>query len=228
MRESSLTQLQTEAFTAEREWMAEGIPVLSAAISLPRPIPADSRVTRRIQRYYQLQSRAFLRYCESWLLPVAAAECRAALEASTPLPNFRAELTYQVTYNQGGLWSLYTQSRETGIPGRTLLTRWGDTWDLAAGYPIPLGDFFTGERRWKKRLLSAAAAEIERQERAGIAQYHEGWARKLRHQFNPRHYYLTENGLTFFYPMYAIAPAAEGIPAFTMPYGEAGPHLPRA
>ena len=69
-------------------------------------------------------------------------EYRAALAASLPLPHFRAELTYQVTYNDGGLWSLYTQSRESGFSGRPTLLRHGDTWDLTSGYPVPLSAFF--------------------------------------------------------------------------------------
>ena len=30
---------------------------------------------------------------------------------------------------------------------------------------------------------------------------------------------VTEEGLAFFYPMYAIAPAVEGLPTFLLPYG---------
>ena len=98
-----LTQLHTEAMTTEREWTVEEIPVLTAAVSLPEPVPAADRTSRRIRRYYQLQCRSFLRYCETYLLPLAAEEYQAALAASQPLPRLRAELTYQVTYNEGGL-----------------------------------------------------------------------------------------------------------------------------
>ena len=131
-----LTQLHTEAMTTEREWTVEEIPVLTAAVSLPEPVPAADRTSRRIRRYYQLQCRSFLRYCETYLLPLAAEEYQAALAASQPLPRLRAELTYQVTYNEGGLWSLYTQSREQGPGGQVSLLRRGDTWDLASGGPV--------------------------------------------------------------------------------------------
>ena len=223
-----LTQLHTEPFGAEREWEVEGIPVLSASVSLPQPVPAADKVSRRIRRYYQAQCRAFLRYCEKTLLPQAAAEYRAALAASAPLPHFRAELSYRVTYNGGGLWSLYTQSREVTLPGRTLLSRWGDTWDLAAGYPVPLKAFFPGVRSWKGTLLAFAAGEIARQEAAGVARYHDHWRQALRRHFNPQNYYLTEDGLAFFYPMYAIAPAVEGTPVFTLPFGTPGLRQPAA
>lgn len=211
-----LTELRAEPFAAEREWTVEGIPVLTAAVELPQPLDADA-VSRRIRRYYQAQCKAFLRYCERWLFPQAEAEYRAALAASAPLPCFRAELGYRVTYNSDGLWSLYTQSRE--VTGHTLLTRRGDTWDLAAGYPVPLSAFFPARSLWRRQLLALAAEDIQRQERAGIARYDPEWRKKLR-RFNSRNYYLTEEGLTYFFPMYAIAPAAEAIPAFTLPYGE--------
>ena len=211
-----LTELRAEPFAAEREWTVEGIPVLTAAVELPQPLDADT-VSRRIRRYYQAQCKAFLRYCERWLFPQAEAEYRAALAASAPLPCFRAELGYRVTYNSDGLWSLYTQSRE--VTGHTLLTRRGDTWDLAAGYPVPLSAFFPARSLWRRQLLALAAEDIQRQERAGIARYDPEWRKKLR-RFNSRNYYLTEEGLTYFFPMYAIAPAAEAIPAFTLPYGQ--------
>lgn len=213
-----LTELHTEAFTAEREWAVDGIPVLTAAVSLPTPVPADNAVSRRIQRYYRLQCRSYLRYCERFLLPLAAEEYHAALSISAPLPCFRAELSYCVTYNESGLWSLYTQSKETTLPGRTLLLRYGDTWDLASGYPIPLSAFFPPRDRWKRRLLALAAEEIQRQLSAGTALYREDWRRRLRRSFNSRNYYLTAGGLAFFFPMYALAPAVEGIPVFTVPY----------
>ena len=82
-----LTQLHTEPFGAEREWEVEGIPVLSAAVSLPQPVPAADKVSRRVRRYYQAQCRAFLRYCEKSLLPQAEAEYRSALASSGPLPS---------------------------------------------------------------------------------------------------------------------------------------------
>ena len=212
-----LTELHTASFAAEREWTVEGIPVLTASVEVPQPQGTDA-VSRRIRRYYQTQCRAYLRYCQRWLLPQAEAEYRAALAASAPLPCFRAELGYRVTYNSGGLWSLYTQSRE--ITGHTLLTRRGDTWDLTAGYPIALSAFFPARAPWRRQLLALAAEDIQRQERSGVARYDPDWRKKLRRRFNPRNYYLTDEGLTYFFPMYTIAPAAEVIPAFTLPYGQ--------
>ena len=67
MARDSLAELHTEPFAAEREWTVEDIPVLTASVTVPRPAPAADRVSRRIYRYYQLQCRSYLRYCERWL-----------------------------------------------------------------------------------------------------------------------------------------------------------------
>ena len=150
-----LTQLHIESFTGEREWTVEELPVLSAAFSLPHPTDSG-RTAARIRRYYQLQGQSFLRYCERFLLPCVAAEARLALESSRPLPMVHAELNYTITYNEDGFFSLYTQSREPYPGTLPFLHRWGDTWDLSAGYPVPLERFFARGSRWQRQLREAA------------------------------------------------------------------------
>ena len=85
---SAADSLETETFTAEREWVVEGIPVLTARIALPEPVGPETRLKRRIRRYYRTQCRAYLRYCGRQLFPMAAAAYRAALASSAPLPCF--------------------------------------------------------------------------------------------------------------------------------------------
>jgi len=222
MRHNSMTAMETQPAVTEREWTVEGVTVLTARVELPQPVSSKDRTSRRIGRYYRAQGRAFLRYCEKWLLPQAKEACRAALENSTPLPVFRGEVYYRETYNCGGLWSLYTQSKEVIGQGKTLLCRRGDTWDLAEGFPVSMQSFFPAGLKWKRHLLMLAEKEMKRQECSGISKYYENKRKALRRQFNSRNFYLTEEGLTFFYAMHAIGPAAEGIPVFVLPYGQAG------
>ena len=212
-----IDRLEIETLSAQREWITEGISALCAEISLPRPTVPDSRILRRIQRFYQLQSRSYLRYCEHWLAPKAAADCRRALLDSSPLPEYTARLTFQVTCNEAGILSLYTESSEfTG--GRPLVLRRGDTWDLHTGYPMPASAFFMPRVPMRKLLLTTAAQEIRRQEELGIARYEEGWPQAMKHSFNRSNFYITPEAFCFFWQMYAIAPAAEGIPTFSLPF----------
>ena len=195
----------------ERTWDADGIPVLRAGVSLPCPEGKG-----RIRTYYQLQSKAFLRYCEGCLLPQAKEALARALTESKPFQCHEAELTYRVTCQEGSLLSLYTQSREAG--DEVLLLRRGDTWDLAQGAPVSLGRFFRRRGMWRRVFYETACSDLDRRQRAGAAALREDWRKQLRKCLNPRDFYLTEEGLTFFLPMYALGGAQLGIPTFTIPW----------
>lgn len=160
-----------EPYSAEREWTVEGIPVLTAdSVSSP---PGTGKGVAPDAAVLSASMPPLPRYCEKWLLPQAETEYREALAASAPLPCFRAELNYCITYQDDRFLSLYTYSREVTVPGPPLVTRRGDTWDLASGYPVPLSAWFPQSRSWKRRLLDFAAEEIRAQERAGVARYRE-------------------------------------------------------
>ena len=212
-----MAEFTVQTTETERAWDADGVPVLAARAVMPKPLGKERRY-RRIASFYRLQERAFFQYCQRELRPWAEAEYRAAAKNSIPRSCFRASLDFQETYRAGRLWSLYTQLRENAAPGPTFRRRWGDTWDIVTGYPVALPDFFPPRFRWKQALWKLAEEEIERQERRGLARYHPDWRRRLHRYFNPANYYLTPEGVAFFYPMYALAPAAEGIPCFLFPW----------
>ena len=212
-----MAEFTVQTTETERVWDVEGVPALTARASMPKPVGTERRC-RRIASFYRLQERAFFQYCQRELRPWAETEYRAAAKNSIPLASFRASLDFQEAYRAGRLWSLYTELRENAAPGPTFRRRWGDTWDIVTGYPVALPDFFPARFRWKQALWRLAAEEIERQERRGLARYHPDWRRRLRRCFNPANYYLTPEGVAFFYPMYALAPAAEGIPCFLYPW----------
>ena len=212
----------TTALEEAREWTEDGVPVLRASVSLLVP---EGKPWERIARFYRRQCRSFLLFCQGDLLPWARAEAGRAMERSVPVPCFRAELTCQETYRRGRLWSLYTRMWDNAAPGAASILRWGDTWDLSARRPVPAADFFPPRDRWKRRVLSGAEETFRQREERGVSRFHPGLRRALRRYWNPRHFYLTEQGIAFFWPMYALGPAAEGIPVYTLPYPEGDPPL---
>ena len=95
--------------------------------------------------------------------------------------------------------------------------------------PVPLCELFPPHTPYRRRLIRFARETAAQQAERGLAAYHENYRVLLRRCFSSRNYYLSEEGLRFFYPMYAVAPAAEGIVAFTVPYdAEKGPFAPAA
>lgn len=196
----------------------DGIPLFT----LSHQLPQLSR-EGRFNRYYSACRSAFLRTCREDLAPMLQAAYRRSLESAAPLPQWQGRLIAAVTYRDGQLLSLRTDALIVGPEERWHLRR-GDTWDLQHQLPLPLSLFFPAGTNLRRRLCDAAAQEIARQEADGLARYYPGWERMLPRAFRSQRFFLSEEGLHFFFPLHAIAPAMEGCPTFFMPYDrEKGP-----
>ena len=215
-----------EDLRQEKAWEENGITVLHAAVTLPQ-LAAPVRRARRFDRYYRHLGRAYFAYCEQMLLPWAKAQCKAALESSAAWTHTLCEMSYRVTLREDDVISLYIDAKETNGPVPRLVLRRADTWDLNAMLPMPMGEFFPKRSAYRKRLIALARETAQTQMAQGVAVYDENYRSLLRRAFSSRNYYLTDAGLCFFYPMYAVAPSAEGIVTFTAPYdAERGPFAP--
>lgn len=208
--------LQIKPYLEGRTFSDGDVPLLTASAQLP---VWEGDGGARFNRYYRAYAHAFERYCETVLFPSAQASYRQALEHAGEMPDCRATLRTTVTCQQGDLISLYTDSIENSGKQRIILRR-GDTWDMSSGTPLRLANFFPPHTLVRKRILSVVRARIEREERLGLYRYLPDWPSRIRRSFNPRNFYISDEGLTFFYRFYAIAPPAEGIPTFFLPYDE--------
>lgn len=215
-----------EALTEEQSWESDGVTVLTASVTLPQ-LAGKGGCVKRFNRYYRRFCRAYFTYCAQALLPEAADSCRSAMAVSAPWTAARAELGYHVSLQRpDGLLSVVCDARETihGLP--PFFIRRSEVWDLGMGLPMPLEEFFPPHTHCKRALLRHARAETPARIALGAA-YRENWRAMLRRALNVRNFYLTDEGLCFFYPLCAVACAKEGVVTYTMPYdAERGPFLP--
>lgn len=211
-------------FTTEsRTYPPDDLPLLTAWLRLPR---WDGTGGARFDRFYRAYAHAFFSYCQGVLLPQAQSALVSARQNGGALPEWVIRLDTTVTLLQGDLLSLYTDTAEQ-CGGRRLLLRRSETWTLSDGSLLSIDSLFPGGKSWRRQLLCAAADQIRQQQEQGISCYHPDWQHRLRASFKADRFYLTEQGLSFFYQMYAIAPAAEGIPVFTLLWDkDHGPRLP--
>ncbi len=216
--------LRLQPYIADSTLCVDEIPLLTLDALLPH---WEDQHSRRFNRYYRALADAFDRACRTQLLPQAEALYRQALTDAAPLPQWHAALRARFTYRTDSLVSLCTDTVLTGTPYRQIFRR-GDTWELRHGLPLALPDFFPPRAPYRRRMLRDAEAQIEAEQAQGISLYHADHPQLLRRYFHPHRFYLTEEGLCFFYPACTIAPAAEGIPTFCLPYdGQKGPFLPK-
>ena len=144
-----------EALTEEQSWEADGVTVLTASVTLPQ-LAGKSGCARRFNRYYRRFCRAYLTYCKQILLPEAADSCRAAMAVSAPWSAAHAALSWRVSDRAGDILSVVCDARETihGLP--PFLIRRSEVWDLSAGLPMPLDEFFPPRKHCKKLLRPKA------------------------------------------------------------------------
>lgn len=210
-----MTPLTFHTTTQTQVLTHQDTPLIYLTIALPQ---SDQRnaLARRFNRYYQAQRRGYAHYVRHQLLPLAIGLWQQAQDQGVLFTPFTATLYHHITYQDGQYLSLYTQTKDNLPP--TTLQRRGDTWDMHGGFLVPIHTFLPQKHRYKAHLATLALAQIQALETQGVAQFHPNIGKSLlKRRLNPHHYYLTPQGLCFFYPMYAIAPAVEQIPTFLCP-----------
>lgn len=203
-----------------KEWkrvMKQNSTVIFTA-SVHRPAFPESSKTARIERYFSYFAQQWISRWETVLYPAARnvfAEAQAQSKCFLP---WTAALNYVITFQRPPLVSLYLEVSEHDHISHPRISRFGETWDCSTGYPRTLRSFFPPHsRRWKKELLDSMKAQAVQQLNSGESLLNHDCVQIMDRTFDPDRFYLTDHGVTLFYPLYVLGPYAEGIPTFTVP-----------
>ena len=187
-------------------------------LSIRRPAFPNTGKTARMERYFARIAQQWRSRWETLLFPEACQALADAREASKPFVPWKAELDYTVTLWHSPLLSLRLDTVETGPNPRPMQIRMGETWDCERGYPRTLRSFFPAKaHRWRKNLLDSIREQAAQRLAAGESLLDPDCAQIMERSFDPDRYYLTEEGIAVFYPLYILGAYAEGIPVFTVP-----------
>lgn len=188
-------------------------------MSLQRPSFPESGKTARIERYFAYVAQLWINRWKDLLFPSACSSLTKALENGSTFHPWHAELNYTVTYWHEPIFSLRLDITESGETPKPHLFRMGETWDCIAGYPRSLRSFFPENTLiWRKKLLVSLKDQADQQICSGESLLDTGCKQIMDRSFDPDRFYLTENGICIFYPLYILGPYAEGIPVFTIPF----------
>ena len=190
----------------------EGEPVLTytvKALALPTA-PA------RLERYYRRTEAAWTARWEKILYPRACAALRAARAASRPFRPWEASLTPAVTLDAPERLSLTVDAVERLDGPHAVTLRRGDAWALPGGKPLALAELFPAGFRWRRWVLEEVARQLRARQASGESRFWPDWERRLARSFDPERFFLTEEGPSVFFPLYALGPYVEGIPTFPL------------
>lgn len=194
-------------------------PVLT--ISIRRPAFPDSGKAERIERYFSQLAQRWQTHWETNLYPKACQSLAAHREKELPFLPWQVTLDYDVMLWQPPLISIRLDIQEQGPSSLPCTLCIGEVWDCAAGYPCSLRTFLPATPRlWKRELIKQISELVQQRLDSGESLLRPDCFLDLKQKFDPEHFYLTEEGIVVFYPLYVLGPYCEGIPTFTIPISE--------
>ena len=192
-------------------------PLIELNITYPQIGGHISRNAERNFNFYYLNSARVLNFkTRTETYRQAVAQYKYSKRNGFPFNLFSVIQTYEVTYLQNNYASLYIDIYTYSGGAHGMTERTGYTWNLRTGRRMVLSDFFPRNSNWRSIILNEVKRQIEQDPQT----YFENAKQLAERYFDPRYFYLSANGITVFYPLYAIAPYASGIRTFEIPVSD--------
>ncbi len=194
--------------------------VLMVDVKIEYPVLSSSFEgdNMRFNMHYRQKAQKNYRYASTKLYQAAVKQYTLSKAQNFPFNNYEFVEVFEPTYCKKPLISLFYDIYEYtgGAHGNT--TRKGNTWDMRKGTMIPLSALFVKDYNYKPFMLKYITSDARRRQITGMANYFDGLEENLNKYFDEKNFYLTEEGLAIFYPLYTIAPYSDGIQVFIIPY----------
>ena len=192
-----------------------GTPVL--IITVRRPSFPNSGKTQRMERYFMQLAH---QWQTRWETDLYQKSCQALAEHTDKetFQPWNASMDFEITLWTPPLISIRINVQEQGPDATPRSLCIGEVWDCSSGYPCSLRMFLPAKpRRWKRTLIPMLQEQIQQHLNSGLSLLYPDCVSLAVRRFDPNHFYLTEDGLVIFYPLYALGSYGEGIPTFTIP-----------
>lgn len=135
-----------------------------------------------------------------------------------PFHGYASYMEYKITYNQNCYFSVYIDKYEYtgGAHGTTLRT--SDNWNLCTGMHLSLQNIFSPSIKYRKLIINEILKQADQEYQKNPGIYFEDYQTLIIKNFDQNSFYFSQNGITFYYQQYDIAPYSTGIVEFTIPY----------
>ncbi len=195
-----------KAFTIE----LAGETLVTVNIAVPQLTPLTAG-TQRINRHYKAVLTFWERYARGNLAREARKQYTYFSAQGFPFAPFSLTLTYTVLFLNEQLLSVVLDRYEYTGGANGFTVRQADTWYLASGFPLHMK--LTAKQRKEVCGYITNLAQSQQE-----IMYFEPLPKLVCQFFRENQFYLTPEGVAFFYGEVTIAPHAAGIQTFVIPY----------
>ena len=200
----------------------KNVTMVDARIQYPQAVvPGNAASSAAISRYYRETAEKYHSYVTGELYRSAVEEFQASKQQNFPFRTYAATMDYAVPFNRAGLLSITCDLYEFtgGAHGNTVRT--AETFRTADATPVRLQAFFTSPA-YQTDVFHEIIRQIEERSAKEGAVFFDEYKRNVFKYFDSRNFYLSDEGVVIFYPLYTIAPYVAGIVTFTLPWDMPG------
>ena len=190
-------------------------------------VPEHCVSSTRISGYFQLLTEERIRKLREEYLPTAKEEWMNIPihnKDNAPFRPYGADQDIHVSYNHPPYLSFSINMLLDTGGAHPNTGKCGRTFDIHTGRQVALKELFRSGVDISALLEEEVLRQISPQEDT----YFDDVSGNVKKYYDPKNYYLTEEGLAIFFPRYTIAPGYFGEPTFTIPYTALAPYLRRA
>lgn len=175
-------------------------------------------VLDKLNSYYEATAFMYVKSDIMKLYQMAMAEYEYAVANDFPVRPFDAISEFYVTYNNDCLLSLYFDRYEYtgGAHGSTIRT--SDTWDIKLSSLITLKDILPPVENVNEYVINCIIKQLNQMAKTEDFPYFEDYASLVKENFNPKNFYISDEGIIIYFQQYEIAPYSTGIPEFSISY----------
>lgn len=212
-----------EMKTLKRDYFYHDTKIMTLTIKYPLITLNQAFIAqRRINHQIMAEIQQFHRYVSRSLYSEAVQYYLDSQANNFPFHGYEAYMEYTITYNDHCFLSYYYDQYMYTGGAHGMTTRNSNTFDLRTGQKVPLSYFFKRGTNYKayiiKELITLANENLEN----NPSIYFDNYEELISNDFQENQYFLSKDGLSFYFQQYDIAPYSTGIVVLTIPYETIG------
>ncbi len=193
------------------------VTLLTYRIEYPEFVSDNFKKTiKTVNQFYKGKALALENNIRTKLYQIAVDQYLDDIKNDFPVRVFEALQTFEVTYDDACIISLYFDNYQFTGGAHGTTARTSQTWNLRTGRVINLKELYKCSGDYRSYIKNNIIEQIA--ENPDI--YFENYAELVEQTFNIDSFYCTPEGVIVYFQQYDIAPYSSGIREFLLPYNK--------
>lgn len=179
------------------------------------PNPNNSEGIRKINETYAKAAQTYINQLKTSVPEIVGEDYAMRQESGYPFHPYEYTHTFDITYDKNNMMSIVELTSEYTGGAHPNSSKVSTTYDLTTGQVLGLTDILEGTQEELNTVIINGFTQLIK---ANPEMYFEDASSTLAEDISTANFYLTKDGIIFYFQPYAIAPYATGYPSYTLPF----------